>query len=70
MNRERVRLALSSTRDLAEVINAMTEEEILKALELESSAQRRKSVLTRLIGRLTHMREARWRNELMEQYLP
>ncbi len=44
-----MQLALKSVRDLVSVIDQLTEEEVLAAIELEKSSRRRKHVLDRLI---------------------
>lgn len=44
-----MRLALKSYRSLLDIIEELTEEEVLAALELEKSSLRRKSIVDRLI---------------------
>lgn len=70
MNRERVTLALDTARSLADVLPAMEEEEILKALQIESGAQRRQTHLERMVVRLATLRAMRLKDELVREFTP
>lgn len=48
MNQWRLNEALTSYRRLEEVVNEMTEEEVVRALALEEESLRRHSILQRL----------------------
>lgn len=60
--------ALSSMRRLAEIIDELTEEEVLAALELEAGSQRRSSIVDRLISRATRLNEIKYSTQLKEKY--
>jgi hypothetical protein len=60
--------ALDSYASLCDVVNRMTEDEIHKALEIESSTKRRTVIINRLIARLVRMNELRYVAELREKY--
>lgn len=60
--------ALESARSLQEHIDELPEEDVLKALELESGSRRRRSIIERLIGRAVRLNEINYRNTLMEKY--
>lgn len=61
-----MRLALKSVRDLVSVIDQLTEEEVLAALELEKSSRRRKHVLDRLIQKAADLNRQNYINSLKE----
>jgi hypothetical protein len=60
--------ALSSMRRLHELIDELTEEEVLAALELESGSQRRSSIVDRLISRAVRLNELKYSKQLKEKY--
>ena len=60
--------ALLSIRRLHEIIDELTEAEILAALELESGSQRRASVIDRLISRAVRLNEIQYSKKLKEKY--
>jgi len=60
--------ALSSMRRLHELIDELTEEEVLAALELESGSQRRASIIDRLISRAVRLNEIKYSKQLKEKY--
>lgn len=70
MNRIRISVALESSRGLAEVINVMTEDELLETLRIEVASQRRQTHLERMVTRLAALRAFRIKQELMEEYTP
>ena len=60
--------ALSSMRRLHDLIDELTQEEILAALELESGTQRRSSIVDRLISRAVRLNELQYSKSLKEKY--
>jgi len=60
--------ALLSVSRLNDVLNEMTEAEIMKCLDLESSAARRKSIIDRLISRAVRLNEVRYAQTLRGKY--
>jgi len=60
--------ALSSMRRLHDLIDDLTEEEVIAALELESGSQRRASMIDRLISRAVRLNEIKYSNSLKEKY--
>lgn len=68
--REWLCAALSSARELNKIIQDLTEEEIVQALDLESASQRRTAIIERLIVRLTHVKEENIRTKLQRKYAP
>lgn len=60
--------ATYSYTTLRTVINQLTLEEVLAALDLESQSQRRKSVLDRLIARASRLQEIEFTRQLKEKY--
>lgn len=64
----RVAEALGSVQALHRVINTLSEEEVLAALQLEAASQRRESVLNRLIGRAIRLNEIKYANQLKEKF--
>lgn len=61
-------LATGSMANLRSVINDLTLEEVIAALDLESRSLRRKSHIDRLIARATRLKEVEFTNELKEKY--
>lgn len=60
--------ALDSYPSLKGIVNQLTEEEVMEALRIESSTQRRTSIVLRLIARATRLNEVRYRSQLKEKY--
>lgn len=60
--------ALHSFSRLLVVLASMTEEEVLAALALESSARRRPTVMSRLISRAARLNELNYVSELKGKY--
>ena len=60
--------ALDSFRGLNERLNALTEEEVLAALDLECATRRRRSVIDRLISRAARLNEVRYVCRLKEKH--
>lgn len=60
--------ALESARSLAEVIDELTQEEVIAALELESGSSRRLSIIDRLISRAVRLNELQYKKALKEKY--
>lgn len=60
--------ALSSMRRLHDLIDELTEEEVLAALELESGSSRRASIIDRLISRAVRLNELKYSKTLKEKY--
>lgn len=60
--------ALSSMRRLHELLDELTEAEVLAALELESGSQRRASIIDRLISRAVRLNELNYSTSLKEKY--
>lgn len=60
--------ALESADALRRHINDLTEEEVLAALELESAAQRRRSVIDRLISKAARLNELHYVAQLKEKF--
>lgn len=50
------------------VLNELTLEEIIAALDLESRTLRRKSILTRLISRAVRLNEIEFKSNLEKKY--
>jgi hypothetical protein len=63
-----VSLALQSYATLCGVINRMSEEELRKALEIESSTKRRAAHIDRMISRVVRLNEQRLVAELKSKY--
>lgn len=64
----RVTEALCSVRRLNAVIDGLSIEEIIAALELESGSQRRPSIIDRLISRAVRLNELQYSTTLKEKY--
>ena len=60
--------ALHSFAALKKVVNELTEEEVLAALNLESLALRRRSLIDRLISRAVRLNEIKYATQLKEKY--
>ena len=60
--------ALESVSALNTHLNDLTEQEVLAALALESAAQRRRSVIDRLISRAARLNEVRYVSQLKERH--
>ena len=61
--------ALESFVRLNEVLVDMTEAEVLACLDLEVAAQRRRSVINRLISRAVRLKELEYVAQLKKKYL-
>lgn len=55
-------------RRLHDLIDELTEAEVLAALDLESGTQRRASIIDRLISRAVRLNEISYSNSLKEKY--
>lgn len=60
--------ALRSYAGLVEVLNELTEEEVLACLKLEAGSLRRRSILDRLISRAGRLHELRYTRQLKEKF--
>lgn len=60
--------ALTSYPSLKRVLNELTEEEVLAALDLESRTLRRRSIVERLISRATRLNELSYNRQLKEKF--
>lgn len=60
--------ALESFRSLNDRLGDLTEEEVLAALQLESTTLRRRSVVDRLISRAARLNEVRYVSQLKEKH--
>lgn len=60
--------ATQSYTTLRTVVNQLTYEEIIAALELESQSMRRKSIINRLISRASRLKEIETTRQLKEKY--
>ena len=60
--------ALESFQGLAATLGEMTENEVLAALDVESAALRRQTVIDRLISRAVRLRELSYAASLKEKY--
>jgi Holliday junction resolvasome RuvABC ATP-dependent DNA helicase subunit len=69
-SRERLRIALASSRELDKMVCSLDENEVREALELEKSSRRRPAVLNRLVKRAVSLAETRTRKELVQEYTP
>ena len=68
IRRDFVAQALSSYPELGEVINDLTEQEVLEALLVESKTRRRRSFIDRLIARAVRLNEINYQQALKEKY--
>lgn len=60
--------ATQSYSTLRTVVNQLTLEEIIAALNLESQSLRRASIINRLIARASRLKEIEFTRQLKEQY--
>lgn len=60
--------ATQSFTTLRTVVNQLTSDEVIAALELESQSLRRKSILNRLISRASRLNEIEFTRQLKEKY--
>lgn len=60
--------AIGSFASLNSVINELTEEEVLAALDLEAASQRRSTTIDRLISRAVRLRELSYSTFLKDKY--
>lgn len=60
--------ALDSFRQLVEIIDEMSEEEVFYCLQLEAATQRRKTVVDRLINRAADLNRQKFINSLKEKF--
>lgn len=60
--------ALASYPGLKAVIGELTLEEVIAALDLESSTLRRRSLIDRLISRAVRLNEVSFNRQLKEKY--
>lgn len=65
----KVAQALESMASLKGIVNDLTEEEVLACLKLEAAAQRRASILTRLISRAARLKEISYVDDLKKKFL-
>lgn len=68
VRRALVSQALGSFQGLRTVLNALTEEEVLECLRVESSSLRRESVIDRLISRAARLHELSYVAQLKEKF--
>lgn len=61
--------ALQSFGSLNEVLQELTEKEVLACLRLEAASRRRRSILNRLISRAARLNEVSYVAKLKEQFL-
>jgi hypothetical protein len=64
----RMHQALHSASQLNQVINDLTEAEVLACLDLEAASQRRESIISRLISRAVRLNEVSYQRQLKEKY--
>ena len=60
--------ALTSYPSLKAIVNELTEEEVMAALEIESATRRRQSIVLRLIARANRINELRYVAELKKKF--
>lgn len=60
--------ALVSFKSLVNVLDELTESDVLAALELEAATRRRLSIIDRLISRAIRLKEISYGNTLKEKY--
>ena len=63
-----VKRALSSVRKFNQLIDELTEEEVLAALEFECETQRRSSIVERLLAKAADFNQQTYLNFLKEKY--
>jgi hypothetical protein len=64
----KVQRALDSFRSFADAFSELTEQEVLDALEFESSTRRRVSIMDRLISKAGDFHRQHYLNSLKEKY--
>ena len=62
-----MQLALKSYRSLVDIVDQLTEEEVLAAIELEKASLRRKSLLDRLIQQAVDLYRQKLTSSLKEK---
>lgn len=60
--------ALTSYPSLKTIVNELTEEEVMAALEIESATRRRQSIVLRLIARANRINELRYVAQLKQKF--
>lgn len=60
--------AVDSFSSLCEVLDELTLEEVLTALDLESRSNRRRSLIDRLISRAVRLNEVKYKADLVKKY--
>jgi len=60
--------ALASFASMSEVLDQLTEQEVLAALKLEAATLRRRSIIDRLISRATRINELAYSSQLKEKF--
>jgi hypothetical protein len=65
---DRVRRALGTYVSLNEVINDMTAEEVMTALDMEAASLRRTAVIDRLISRAVRLNEIEYAQKLKVKF--
>ena len=68
MHAWRVKRALESYRQLLDVVDQLTEEEVFHCLQLEAESQRRKTVIDRLIYRAAEINRQTFITKLKEKF--
>ncbi len=68
MRESKITLALSSIRDLRQVIGELTEDELHACLQFECESRRRKSVYDALIAKLAELNRQTFITHLKEKY--
>ena len=63
-----VRRALESYIELNNLINDMTEDEVLSALQLEADTLRRTAIIDRLVSRAVRLNEIKYAQELKAKF--
>jgi hypothetical protein len=63
-----VQEALASYTSLQTMMSELTEQEVLRALEVEHRTRRRRSILDRLIARAVRLNEITYQQQLKEKY--
>lgn len=64
----KIKLAMTSIRDLRQVIGEFTEEELHHCLKFECESRRRKSVYDALVAKLAELNRQTFISNLKEQY--
>ena len=63
-----VQEALASYLSLQTMMSELTEQEVLRALEVEHRTRRRRSIIDRLIARAVRLNEITYQQQLKEKY--